>query len=289
MQIIVGGIVMGCIYALTALGLVLIYRTTEIVNFAHGEMAMFSTFISYVFLTTYDLPYSLSFLIALLFSAMIGFMIYRLLMRRMYEAPHLNQIVITLGLFMVFNGVAGLIWGYQPAAYPEAITSAIPIEIQGVFITKNEIFIVSITLVLMLLFYLLFRFSKIGLAMRAASQDVTTSQLMGINVTQVFTMVWVVGAVLGAVAGMLTAPFAFLSPNMMFHILILSFAAAVLGGFVSLSGAVVGGLLIGIFENIVGHYVAPDMKIVFVFLLIVIVLYIRPQGILGGAKQVKKV
>lgn len=289
MQIVVGGIVIGCIYALTALGLVLIYRTTEIVNFAHGEMAMFSTFVSYIFLTRYEMPYYISFLMALLFSAFIGYIIYRLLMRRMYAAPHLNQIVITLGLFMLFNGAAGLIWGYQPEAFPEAIQSADPIEIAGVFITKNEIFIVGITLFLMLGFYLLFRFTKVGLAMRAAAQDVTSSQLMGINVTQVFTMVWVVGAVLGAVAGMLTAPLAFLSPNMMFHILILSFAAAVLGGFISLSGAVLGGLIVGVFENVVGHYVAPDMKIVFVFLLIVIVLYIRPQGILGGAKHVKKV
>lgn len=289
MQIIVGGIVIGCIYALTALGLVLIYRTTEVVNFAHGEMAMFSTFISFIFLTRFELPYYLAFLLALLFAAIAGFVLYQVLMRRMHQAAHLNQIVLTLGLFMIFNGVAGLLWGYQPSAYPEAIQSPTPLQFNGVYVTKNELFIVGITLVLMLLFYLLFKYSKIGLAMRAASQDVTTSQLMGINVTQVFTTVWVVGAVLGAVAGMLTAPLTFLSPNMMFHILILSFAAAVLGGFVSLVGAVLGGLIIGIIENLVGHYVSPDMKIVFVFLLIVIVLYIRPQGILGGVKNVKKV
>lgn len=289
MQIIVGGIVIGCIYALTALGLVLIYRTTEVVNFAHGEMAMFSTFISFIFLTRLELPYYASFLLTLLFAAIAGFILYQVLMRRMHQAPHLNQIVLTLGLFMIFNGVAGLLWGYQPSAYPEAIQAATPLQFNGVYVTKNELFIVGITLVLMLLFYLLFKYSKIGLAMRAASQDVTTSQLMGINVTQVFTAVWVVGAVLGAVAGMLTAPLTFLSPNMMFHILILSFAAAVLGGFVSLAGAVLGGLIIGVFENIVGHFISPDMKIVFVFLLIVIVLYIRPQGILGGVKNVKKV
>lgn len=289
MQIIVGGIVMGCIYALTALGLVLIYRTTEVVNFAHGEMAMFSTFISYIFLTRYELPYYLSFFLALLFAAMIGFVIYQTLMRRMHRAPHLNQIVLTLGLFMVFNGVAGLLWGYQPSAYPEAIPSVTPIQISGVYVTKNEIFILGITLVLMTLFFLLFKYTKVGIAMRAASQDVTVSQTMGINVTQIFTVVWVVGAVLGAVAGMLTAPMAFLSPNMMFHILILSFAAAVLGGFISLVGAVLGGLIIGVFENLVAYFISPEMKIFFVFLLIVAVLYIRPQGIMGGVKNVKKV
>lgn len=289
MQIVLGGIVMGCIYALTALGLVLIYRTTEIVNFSHGEMAMFSTFISYLLLTRYELPYYVSFILTLVFAAIIGFIIYQLLMKRMYQAPHLNQIVVTLGLFMIFNGLAGLIWGFQPSAFPEAIPSATPIEIYGVYIMKNEIFIIGITFLLMALFYLFFKYSKIGLAMRAAAQNVTVSQLMGVNVTQVFTMVWIVGAVLGAVAGMLTAPLVFLSPNMMFHILILAFASAVLGGFISLGGAVLGGLIIGVFENLIGHYISPDMKIVFVFLLIVLVLYIRPQGILGGAKHVKKV
>jgi len=289
MQIVVGGIIMGCIYALTALGLVLIYRTTEIVNFSHGEMAMFSTFFSYVLLSRYEVPYYLSFLLTLIFAGILGFIIYQLLMKRMYRAPHLNQIVITLGLFMIFNGIAGLIWGFQPSAYPEAIPSAIPLEISGIFILKNEIFIVATTFILMICFYFIFKYTKIGMALRAASQDIEVSQLMGINVTQVFTFVWIVSAVLGAVAGMLTAPLVFLSPNMMFNVLILAFASAVLGGFISLSGAVLGGLIVGVFENVIGHFVSPDLKIVFVFLLIVLVLYIRPQGILGGAKHIKKV
>lgn len=289
MQIIMGGIVMGCIYALTALGLVLIYRTTEVVNFAHGEMAMFTTFISFLFLTRFELPYFVSFLLALAFAAVLGFILYQLLMKRVQQAPHLNQIVLTLGLFMIFNGIAGLIWGFQPTAFPEAITSAESIQVLGAYITKNELFIIGVTIVLIAFFYLLFKYTKVGLAMRAAAQDVTASRLMGINVANVFTSVWMVGALLGGVAGILTAPIAFLSPNMMFHILILSFAAAVLGGFVSLVGAIIGGLTIGIFENLVGHFIAPDMKIVFVFLLIVVILYVRPQGILGGIKNVKKV
>lgn len=289
MQIIIGGIIMGCIYALTALGLVLIYRTTEVVNFAHGEMAMITTFISYIFLSRFELPYYLSFSLALLFAILFSFVIYQFIMRQIQDAPHLNQIVATLGLFLLLNGVASLIWGYQPAAYPEAITSSELIHFFNMYITKNELFIIMVTLALMGLFFLLFRYTKVGMATRATAQSIVNSELMGINVTNIFLLVWTISAVLGGVAGVLTAPMTFLSPNMMFDILILSFAAAVLGGFISLIGAVIGGLIIGVFENLVSYFISPDMKIVFVFLLIVIILYVRPQGILGEAKQMKKV
>ena len=145
MQIIIGGIIMGCIYALTAIGLVLIYRTTEVVNFAHGEMAMITTFISYIFLSRYDLPYFISFLLAILFAIFFSFIIYQFFMRRVQDAPHLNQIVLTLGLFLLLNGLASLIWGYQPSAFPEAITSSELVHLFNVYITKNEIFIIFIT------------------------------------------------------------------------------------------------------------------------------------------------
>lgn len=289
MQIIVGGMIMGCIYALTALGLVLIYRTTEVVNFAHGEMAMITAFISYIFLTRYDLPYYVAFFIALGFAAVLSYTLYHFIMKRVQEAPHLNQIVVTLGLFLLLNGIASLVWGYQPAAFPEALPSAELIHFFNMYVTQNEIFIIGITIFLMGLFFWLFRRTKIGLATRATAQDATISELMGIDVTNIFVLVWIVSAVLGGVAGMLTAPMTFLSPNMMFDILILSFAAAVLGGFISLIGAVMGGLMIGILENLVSYFISPDMKIVFVFLFIVILLYVRPQGILGEAKQIKKV
>lgn len=288
MQIIVGGLIMGCIYALAALGLVLIFRTTGVVNFAHGEMAMVTTFISFIFLSRFELPYMVSLLLALAFAAVMGFILYWLVMKRVQTAPHLNQVVLTLGLFMILNGVAGLIWGYQPSSYPEAI-SGDPLQFMGIYISKNEIVILAVTLSLMLIFFILFKYTKIGLATRAASQDIMTAELMGIKVTGVFTGVWVVAAVLGGIAGVLTAPMTFLSPNMMFDILMLAFAAAVLGGFMSLGGAVLGGLIIGVYENMISYFLAPNMKIICIFLLIILVLYIRPQGIFGGQKIVKKV
>jgi branched-chain amino acid transport system permease protein len=158
-----------------------------------------------------------------------------------------------------------------------------------VLITRNDIFIIVITLLLMGVLYILFNFTKIGLAMRASAQDLTASRLMGIKVPLVFMSTWAIGTVLGGVAGMMTAPLTFLSPTMMFEILIMAFASAVLGGFIFMPGVIIGGLIVGVFGNVVSYYYSPEMKIVYTFLLIIIILYIRPQGIFGGKQTVKKV
>lgn len=287
-QIIVSGLIFGCVYGLAALGMVLIFKTTDVVNFAQGEMAMVTTFVSFVFLSQMNMPYILSFILALIFSVILGVVVYLLIMKRVQSAPPLNQMVVTLGLFLVLNGVAGLIWGHHPTSYPEAIQGE-PIKIAGVFITPNEFFILGLTLTLMLVFFFIFKYSKIGLMMRATGQDIFASNLMGIKVSRIFMSIWAVGAVLGGIAGIMTAPITFLTTGMMLDVLVMAFAAAVLGGFVSLPGAFIGGLMVGVFENLISYYIAPEMKLVYTFLLIVIILYIRPQGIFGGAKLVKKV
>jgi branched-chain amino acid transport system permease protein len=287
-QVILSGLIFGCIYGLTALGLVLIFKTTDIVNFAQGEMAMITTFISFMFMTSYGIPYFASFVLSLIFATAFGMVVHRLFMKPIQSAPPLNQIVLTLGLFLVFNGIAGLKWGHTPTGFPIAIEGD-PYNIAGVYITANEIFIVGVTILLMLSFFMLFRFTKIGLAMRASSQDIMASELMGIKVSSVFTWTWAVGAILGGVAGMLTAPITFLRPDMMGEVLIMAFAAAVLGGFVSLPGAVLGGLIIGVFGNLISFYISPEMKLVYTFLLIIGVLYIRPTGLFGGTQYLKKV
>ncbi len=288
MQIILGGLIFGCIYGLTALGLVLIYKTTDIVNFAHGEMAMVSTFISFIMISQFELNYFVALALSLIISIVFGILVYSVVMKWARNAPHLNQLVLTIGLFLVFNGVAGLIWGYAPRHYPEAINGS-SFDIAGVYITPNEIFIFIITFVLMLSFFLFFKFTNIGLAMRAAAQDMVASELMGIRVNRIFMFAWGIGTMLGAVAGIMTAPLTFLSPNMMANVLIMGFAGAVVGGFSSLPGAIVGGLLIGVFESNISYFFDPEWKMVAAFLLIVIVLYIRPQGIFGGVKSIKKV
>jgi branched-chain amino acid transport system permease protein len=250
-------------------------------------MAMLTTFVSYILLQRYGLPYYAAFLLALLFAAVLGTVIQRFIMKPVQRAPLLNQLVLTLALYMVIRGVAGIIWGYVPVGYPEAISGE-PLQLGQVYIKPNEIFVLCVSLLLMGVFYVLFQYTRTGLAMRAAAQDMQTSELMGIKVTGIFTWTWAIGAVLGGVAGMLIAPITFLDPNMMQEIAILAFAAAVLGGFVSLPGAVAGGLCIGVLENLIATYVSAELKAPFVFLLIVLILYVRPNG-LFGVSQARKV
>ncbi|PLT33491.1 branched-chain amino acid ABC transporter permease [Bacillus sp. V5-8f] len=280
LQTLVSGLTIGCIYGLAALGLVLIYKTTDVVNFAQGEMAMFTTFISYIFLNSYGLPYYLSFILSLLFAAVLGIVAHQGIMRPVQKASLLNQIVLTLALYMFLRGVAGILWGHIPVGYPEALPGE-PFQLGQVFIKPNELFVLGVSLLLMVVFYVIFHYTKIGLAMRAASQDVSTSQLMGVRVLGIFTWAWAIGTVLGGVAGMLIAPITYLDPNMMQEVSILAFAAAVLGGFVSLPGAVLGGLFIGIFETIVATYISTELKTPLVFLLIILILYVRPNGLFG--------
>jgi branched-chain amino acid transport system permease protein len=287
-QIIVSGIIFGCIYGLAALGMVLIYKTSDIVNFAQGEMAMITTFIGFMLFSKLGFSYITSFGLSLLFAALLGAIVYILFLKPIQSSSPISLIVLTLGLYMVFHGIAGLIWGHTPTTFPKAFEGS-PYEIGGVFITPNEIFVVLLTMSLMILLYLLFKFTKVGLAMRAAAQDMLASELMGIKVTKVFVLTWALGTILGGVSGMLIAPTTFLHPSMMAEVLIMAFAAAVLGGFVSLPGAVMGGIIIGIFGNLVSFYIGPELRLVFVFILIIVVLIIRPTGLFGGVQYIKKV
>ncbi|WP_233269467.1 branched-chain amino acid ABC transporter permease [Alteribacillus sp. YIM 98480] len=287
LQITFGGLIFGSIYALAAIGIVMIYKTTDVVNFAHGEMAMITTFISFTFLQMVGLSFFVSFLLALIFAAIFGMTVYQAIIKRVQNAPPLNQIVVTLGLFLAFNGIAGLIWGYTPHGYPSALRGD-SFQVGSVFMSPHQLFILGITLALMILFFILFKYTKIGLAMRATQQDMQTSSLMGIKVSQVFNLTWAAGAILGGVAGILTAPITYLEPSMMIDILIMGFAAAVFGGFVNLPGAVIGGLIVGVYSNWVSYYIGSELSVAFVFLLIVLVLYVKPTG-LFGAKYVKKV
>lgn len=287
LQQIASGLATGSLYALAALGLVLIYKTSDIVNFAQGEMAMVTTFISFTLMSAMGFSFGPAFFLALLFAIFFGMLTERIFMRPAIKAPILSQIILTLGLFTMFRGAASMIWGNEPTSYPVALKGE-PMSLSGIILTPNDFFIVAVTLVLMLVLYLLFKYTKIGLAMRAVAMNVQTSRLMGIKVGSVYSYTWAASAVLGGVAGMLIAPVTFLDPTMMGEVQIKAFAASVLGGFMSLPGAVVGGLLIGVIENLIAGYVSAELKTSFVFLLIIVVLYIRPAG-LFGKKYVKKV
>ncbi|MDK2930644.1 MAG: branched-chain amino acid transport system permease protein [Bacillota bacterium] len=279
-QQIVSGLAAGCLYALAALGLVLIYRTMDIVNFAHGEMAMVSTFVAYTLLSRLGLPYVLAAAGALAFAALFGMLVERVFLRPIQNGPLISMMIMTLGLFMVFNGAAGWIWGFDPVSFPYAVKGR-PLILWGLIITRDSLLVLTVTLVMAIALYLVLKFTLAGIAIRATSQNARAARLMGVPVPRVYSLTWGMSSALGAVAGILIAPTTFLSPNMMAEVQIKAFTAAVLGGFSSLPGAVVGGLLLGVLENIVAGYISTQLKSTFAFALIVAVLCIRPSGILG--------
>lgn len=285
-QQVASGLSAGCLYALAALGLVLIYRTMEIVNFAHGEMAMISTFVAYTLLVRVGLPYVIAMLVALAFAFIFGMAIERVFLRPIQEGPLVSMMIMTLGLFMVFNGAAGWVWGFDPVSFPYAVRGR-PVFIGDIIVTRDSLLVLAVTVIMAGALYIALRFTMAGIAIRATSQNPRAARLMGVPVPKVYSLTWGMSAVLGAVAGILIAPTTFLSPSMMAEVQIKAFTAAVLGGFSSLPGAVVGGLLLGVLENLVAGYISTQLKSTFAFALIVVVLLIRPSGIMGTTERRK--
>ena len=279
-QQVVSGLSAGCLYALAALGLVLIYRTMDIVNFAHGEMAMVSTFMAHTLLVRLGLSYIPAALGAIIFAFIFGMAVERIFLRPIQGGPLISLMIMTLGLFMVFNGAAGWVWGFDPVSFPRAVSGR-PIWLGDLIITRDSILVLAVTIAMALALYVVLRFTMAGIAIRATSQNSRAARLMGVPVPKVYALTWGISAVLGAVAGILIAPTTFLSPSMMAEVQIKAFTAAVLGGFSSLPGAVVGGLLLGVLENLVAGYISTELKSTFAFALIVAVLFIRPSGLLG--------
>ena len=279
-QQVVSGLSAGCLYALAALGLVLIYRTMDIVNFAHGEMAMVSTFMAHTLLVRLGLSYIPAALGAIIFAFIFGMAVERIFLRPIQGGPLISLMIMTLGLFMVFNGAAGWVWGFDPVSFPRAVSGR-PIWLGDLIITRDSILVLAVTIAMALALYVVLRFTMAGIAISATSQNSRAARLMGVPVPKVYALTWGISAVLGAVAGILIAPTTFLSPSMMAEVQIKAFTAAVLGGFSSLPGAVVGGLLLGVLENLVAGYISTELKSTFAFALIVVVLFIRPSGLLG--------
>ncbi len=283
-QQIVSGIATGAIYASLALALVLIYRAMDVANFAQGEMATFSTFISYSLIEYLHLDFWVAFVITVLVSFALGVAIERLLVRPFEGQPVLTLVIVTLGLFTIVNGVTGLIWGYVFKSYRGAFPTE-PVVFGGLYINVQDLGILVVVLVMLLVLYLFFSRTKAGLAMRAASLYPDSSRLLGVRVGWMLALGWGLAAAVGAVSGMLVAPVIFLDPNMMQSILLFAFAAAVLGGIESPLGAVVGGLVIGVVMALVGTYIpgGQDLRLAFGLVVIVIVLLVRPSGLFGRA------
>jgi len=282
-QLFIAGIETGSIYALVALAIVLIYQSTGLKNLAQGEMAMFSAYIAWQ-LWAWGIGIWLAALLAIMISFMMGMAVQRVIIRPVQGAPLLTIVIVTLGLFLGFNSLAGFIWGYLVKGYPSLFPGAAWQITESVRISASAAGGFTVLLVLAGSLFVMFTVTKIGLAMRAVAYNVETSNLVGIKVNQVLMLGWGLAAALGAAGGIFAAPKLFLDPFMMFGVLIYAIAAAAFGGFDSPLGAVLAGLIIGVIENMAGYYigfVGTDLKILVPFVLILVTLIFRPQGLLG--------
>lgn len=276
---VLAGIATGAIYACMALAVVMIYQATDSLNFAQGEMAMFSTFIAWQ-LIQWGVPYWGAFFLTIVIAFAGGVAIERLLFKRLTHVSTLTQVAGFIALFAIINSFAGLTWDFTIKKFPTPFGSSPFLGNQ--LISAHQAGMIGVTVLLLVLLYLFFRFLRVGLAMRAAASQPQSARLVGINVAWMSALGWGMATAIGSVAGMLIAPIVFLEPNMMSGVLLYGFASAVMGGLTSPFGAVVSGFLIGIFENLIGTYipgVGSELKLPIALALIVIVLVVRPRGL----------
>jgi branched-chain amino acid transport system permease protein len=282
-QQVVAGLGSGAIYGALALALVLIHRATGVINFAQGEMAMFTTYIAWTLIENHGWSYWPAFVVTLAFAFLLGVGVQRVVIAPVSSAPILTIVIMTIGLVLTFNGLASLIWSAEIRAFPSPFPNE-TWQIGGVSISQQDIGTFLVVLALVALLWAFFQFTKIGLALRASALNPDASRLVGVRVGWMLAIGWGLAAMLGAVAGMLAAPTVLLDPNMMQAILIYAFAAAVLGGIDSPLGAVAGGLLLGVGLNLIGTYsdfVGADLKLPVALLIILVVLLVRPAGLFG--------
>ena len=277
---VLAGLATGGIYASLALALVMIYQATHLVNFAQGEMAMFSTFIAWQVMQ-WGQPYWVAFVAAVVLSFVGGVLIERVLFRPIHNAPVLSSLVAFIALFSILNSAAGYLWDYTIKTFPTPFGHK---PLLAGLADTHEAGMIGVTLGLLGLLYLFFRGTRLGLAMRAAAANPESARLVGIRVGWMTALGWGMAASIGAVAGMLIAPVVFLEPNMMLGVLLYGFAGAVLGGLTSPGGAVLGGFAVGVIENVAGTfipYVGRELKLTIALILIVAVLMVRPSGLFG--------
>ena len=285
-QLVISGLALGCVYALIALGFVLIYKATEVINFAQGEFMMVGAFVAYSLVTVAGLPFWLALLATLIIMALFGMVLDRLVMRHLVGEPIFSLVMFTIGLSMFLRSAAGMIWSTDTYTFSLPFGQAVT-KFGTVAISDMSLIVIGTTALLVLILFLFFRYTTLGIAMQATSQNQFATYLMGINVERVFNVIWALSAVVAAVAGILLAPTLFLHKDMGF-IGLKAFPAAVLGGFGSIPGAIAGGLIIGVAENLAGGFLPLWVKDIFPYILLIAVLIVRPEG-LFGIQEKKKV
>ena len=276
---IFSGLANGIIYGSVALALVMIYQATHHINFAQGEMAMFSTFIAWALMQA-GWPYWVAFFATVAISFAGGLLIQRIILRPVEKAPVLTNVIVFIGLLVIFNSLAGWIFEHTIKAFPTPFPKGAFFETR--FFSAHEIGSILVMLCVLAILYVFFRFTPMGLAMRAAAQNPDSARLVGIRVSWMLAVGWGLAAAIGAVAGMMVAPIVYLDPNMMAGILLYGFAAALLGGIDNPVGAVIGGFIVGVLENLLGAYViGTELKLTVALVLIVATLTLKPAGLFG--------
>jgi branched-chain amino acid transport system permease protein len=276
---VLAGLATGGIYASVALALVMIYQATHLVNFAQGEMAMFCTYLAWSLINA-GFGYWPAFLLTVALAFVLGVVIERVVIRPVENSPVLAVVVVFIALLVILNSVTGWIYSYTIKTFP----SPFPAEpfLGNKYMSSHEIGAIGVTLAVLLLLYAFFRFTPLGLAMRAAAQNPASARLVGIRVGWILALGWGLAAAIGAVAGMMVAPIVFLDPNMMGGILLYAFAAALVGGVDSPGGAVLGGFVVGVLENVLGAFViGNELKLAVALVLIIGVLVVKPTGFFG--------
>ena len=287
-MLLIEGLAIGACYGLFGVAVAIIYKTSDVVNFAQGEMGMVSTFVAYHIMTAYGWPFYIAFPATLIFAILLGMAIEFCFLRPAKEPTVLGLLILTLGAEMLLMGLAGWKWGAEQKDFPFLLSVHDTIEIfPGFALNEWTIGVFVLTTVVMVLLFLFFRYSKLGIAMRATQQNENAAKIMGIKVERVFSITWGMSSLIGALAAMFFAARSVLDPNFMMEPFMRAFAAAVLGGLTSIPGVVIGGLILGIIENFFG-YAWPEWKPIVAFVVIILIITIRPSG-LFTKHYVKKV
>lgn len=287
-MLLIEGIAIGACYGLFGVAVAIIYKTSDVINFAQGEMGMVATFVAYHVLTVYHFPFWIAFPATLIFAIFLGMAIEFCFLRPAKDPTVLGLLIITLGAEMLLMGLAGWKWGAEQKDFPFLLSVTKTHEITpGLVINEWTIGVFTLTAVIMISLFLFFRYSKLGIAMRATQQNVNAAKIMGIKVERVFSITWAMSSLIGAIAAMFFAARSVLDPNFMMEPFMRAFAAAVLGGLTSIPGVVIGGLIMGIIENFFG-YVWPEWKPIVAFVVIILIITVKPSG-LFAKHYIKKV
>jgi branched-chain amino acid transport system permease protein len=287
LQMVVSGIAVGSSYALMGLAMVIIYKTSEVVNFAQGEMALISTFLTYMVLEYYGFPFYVAFSGALVFAVILGFVLEFGVLRRAKETNILGMIIITIGLEMILLGFVSWKFGADPKTMPFPISPYDSVTLGELYVSSLEVLTFVVALSVMMILFLFLKYSKLGLAMKATQQNQVAARLQGIRTHRILMITWGISSLVGCLAGLLISPTT-MQPFMMWDPMLKGFAAAVLGGMTSLPGSVFGAYIIGLVENLFGGYISIEFKSVVAFAIIVLVLCVKPSG-LFTRHYVKKV